>query len=234
MNRFNLSVALLAVLVFMGCSGASTGMGGSLYNRESITNPTDALALLKAGEVRFFNNKNLRQDLSVAKRTLLAGGQSPFVSIVSCSDSRVVSPYIFDQGLGDVFEIKLAGNIVDADALGSIEYGVTKLNTPLVVVLAHEACGAVHATVDINEGKMQLPRESSINSIVQKITPSYNAVKAGFDGTDLELKELISVENANNMKNEILKNSGIKAKVDSGDVQVVVAKYMLDGSVVWQ
>ena len=225
-------LSLISILT-VGCVN-STKM--ETYNRPMISTPTAALELLKDGNERYIKNKNLPQDLSTEKKQALSKGQTPFVTILSCSDSRVVSPYIFDQGLGDIFEIKLAGNIVDDLALGSIEYGVENLKTPLIVILAHESCGSVHATVDVLNKKATVDKNSNVNSIVNKIKPSYETLKHNHTHNlnDLELKELLSVENARNMKLEILKNEKIKAKYDNKNIDIVIAKYMLDGSIFWE
>lgn len=202
-----------------------------------VKSPERSLELLKEGNQRFLNNQSTSYDLSSTRREELKGGQFPFATIVSCSDSRVVASHIFNQGLGELFEVKLAGNVVDRDALGSIEYAVEVLKTPLIVVLGHENCGAVYSTVDINNKKKALPKESAINSIVEKITPSVTSVKEEHkhhEVSDRDLKELVTVENARVMKDKILENNAIKAKVNKNEVKIVVAKYMLDGSIVWE
>lgn len=202
-----------------------------------VKSPERSLGLLKEGNQRFLNNQSTSYDLSSTRREELKDGQFPFATIVSCSDSRVVASHIFNQGLGELFEVKLAGNVVDKDALGSIEYAVEVLKTPLIVVLGHEKCGAVYSTVDINNKKKALPKESAINSIVEKITPSVTSVKEEHkhhEVSDRDLKELVTVENARVMKNKILENNAIKAKVNKNEVKIVVAKYMLDGSIVWE
>lgn len=229
----------LSTLLFMGSQTimGATSKPATNSREQVITNPDKALELLKQGNQRFVNNKSLQQDLSLARREELKKGQFPFATIVNCSDSRVVSPYVFDQGLGDLFEVKLAGNIVEEEAMGSIEFGAAVLNIPLIVVLAHESCGAVHSTVDINNNKMSLPKESSINNIVERITPSFKAVKAAHSHeklNDIEFKELVTVENAKAMKAEILKNPTIRSKVDKNEIKVVVATYMLNGTIVWE
>ncbi|MGL4935670.1 MAG: carbonic anhydrase [Cetobacterium sp.] len=230
MKKNLLSLAVIAVLT-MGCTQIQKQ---DSYTRPKVSTPIEALALLKTGNERFINNKNLDQDLSKEKKDLLSKGQAPFVTLLSCSDSRVVSPYIFDQGLGDIFEVKLAGNIVDDLALGSIEYGIVNLKTPLIVILAHESCGAVHATMDVVNGKLNLDKDSHVHSIVEKIAPSVNKLNQNHNLSDLELKELLSVENARAMKTVILSNKEINTRYKNKQVDIVIAKYMLDGSIVWE
>jgi carbonic anhydrase len=104
----------------------------------------DELEKLMEGNKRYVNGNPLEKDLK-ARREKTLESQKPFCTIVSCSDSRVVPEFIFDANIGEVFVIRTAGNIVDTITLGSIEYGVEHLGTPLLVVLGHEKCGAVTA-----------------------------------------------------------------------------------------
>ena len=113
----------------------------------SPVSPDQALARLMDGNRRYSQNKEQHPDETLARRMELQSSQHPFAVILSCSDSRVPPELIFDQGLGDLFVIRVAGNIVDDDGLGSIEYAVEHLGTKLIVVLGHEKCGAVSAAV---------------------------------------------------------------------------------------
>src|SRR3954451_10886779 len=106
-----------------------------------------ALSRLLAGNERFVAHKERHPDESAGRRRELVSGQHPFAVILGCSDSRVAPELLFDEGLGDLFVIRVAGNIVDDDILASIEYAVEHLGTKLVVVLGHEKCGAVSAAV---------------------------------------------------------------------------------------
>jgi carbonic anhydrase len=116
-----------------------------------------ALRKLLEGNRRFVKGTNVRHDLSAKKRTALGEGQKPFAVILGCSDSRVPPELLFDQGLGDLFVIRVAGNIADDAVLGSIEYAVEHLHTQLVVVLGHEKCGAVTAALEGGHGTGHLP-----------------------------------------------------------------------------
>ncbi|MFL5342866.1 MAG: carbonic anhydrase [Gemmataceae bacterium] len=106
-----------------------------------------ALAQLKAGNVRFVEGKPTARNL-VERRTEVAAKQTPFAIVLTCADSRVAPELVFDQGLGDVFVLRVAGNVVDPLELGSIEYAVEHLHTPLVVVMGHEKCGAIKTKLD--------------------------------------------------------------------------------------
>ena len=110
------------------------------------TDSKQALDLLKAGNARFVSGALAQKDDYTTLREKLSTGQHPFAVVLCCSDSRVAPEIIFDQKLGDLFVIRNAGNIVDEEVLGSIEYAVEHLETPLVIVMGHAACGAVTAT----------------------------------------------------------------------------------------
>ena len=118
---------------------------GLLFAQEAIPTPTAALERLKEGNARFAGDRPAAKDQGSKRRAELARGQRPFAVIITCSDSRVPPETVFDQGLGDLFVIRLAGNVVDTAAVGSVEYAVAHLHVPLVVVLGHEECGAVQA-----------------------------------------------------------------------------------------
>ena len=135
-----------------------------------------SLSLLIEGNERYVSEHFRGDHLDIARRRDLAdNGQHPFALIVGCSDSRVPPEVIFDCGLGDLFVIRTAGNVVDEVGLGSIEYGVAHLGIPLVVVLGHEDCGAVKATVGGGAA------HGFIQAIVDKISVSYKKVSAETD-----------------------------------------------------
>ena len=107
----------------------------------------DALAQLVEGNRRFVSGEVARPHQSAARRAELAKGQAPVAIVLTCSDSRVAPELYFDQGLGDLFVIRNAGNVLDDHVLGSIEYAVEHLHVPLLIVIGHEKCGAVSAAV---------------------------------------------------------------------------------------
>ena len=127
-----------------------------------------AFQSLRHGNERFISGKLLPKDTYAEDRKTLCEGQHPFAVVLCCSDSRVAPEIIFDQKLGDLFVIRNAGNVVDEDVLGSIEYAVEHLETPLVVVLGHSCCGAVTATCQGGD----LP--GHILDIAKRIKPSVN------------------------------------------------------------
>jgi carbonic anhydrase len=130
-----------------------------------------ALKKLMDGNLRYFEHKRTFPDQSPARVAELAKGQHPFAIILGCADSRVSPELLFDQGLGNLFEIRVAGNILDDAVIGSIEYAVLELGTPLIFVLGHERCGAVTAAVN---GKA-VP--GKISTLVAAIKPAVDQVK---------------------------------------------------------
>jgi carbonic anhydrase len=138
----------------------------------------EALERLQDGNRRFVANApNSAVGDSRARRSELASGQEPFAIILGCSDSRVPAEIVFDQGLGDLFVIRVAGNIVAASQIGSVEFAAERFGTPLVVVLGHSRCGAVQATLE----ELMRPKDKrsrNLGSIVDRIRPSVEALLA--------------------------------------------------------
>jgi len=137
----------------------------------------EALNSLRTGNRRFAKGSGGGAVASLLRRTELAEGQAPFAVILGCSDSRVPAEIVFDQGLGDLFVIRVAGNIVAPSQIGSVEFAVERFGTPLVVVLGHSRCGAVLATLD--ELDRPTERQSrNLMSIVDRVRPSVEALLA--------------------------------------------------------
>jgi carbonic anhydrase len=129
----------------------------------------EALARLKKGNQRFRDGVSRHTHETASWRNLLVETQKPFATILGCSDSRVPPELIFDAGFGDLFTIRVAGNIIAEDVIGSLQYGVAHLHTPLVVVLGHEGCGAVSATLE--EMLHKTKELEHIESLIQLIKP---------------------------------------------------------------
>src|SRR5947199_7263352 len=135
-------------------------------------NALAALEKLKQGNARFIQNvRGAEPILSQVRRADFVQGQSPFAVILGCSDSRVPAEIIFDQGLGDLFVIRVAGNVVAPSQIGSVEFAVERFDTPLVVVLGHTSCGGVGATLDVLQGRASA-RSRGLLSIVDRIRPA--------------------------------------------------------------
>lgn len=137
--------------------------------------PDEALEFLIEGNSNFLEGKDLSPPVGPQRRLELAKGQSPFCAYVTCSDSRVPPELLFGRGLGELFIIRNAGNIVDLAAMGSIEYAVAVLKVPLVVVMGHEACGAVDAAVKVVEEDKRFP--GAIGDMIQPILPAVLGVR---------------------------------------------------------
>lgn len=199
--------ALIALLLLSTSSGTSV-------------DPDTALERLQKGNGRVISGKPAHPHQSKTDRTALANGQKPFAVVVSCSDSRVPPELVFDQGLGDLFVIRVAGEVVDSPALGSIEYAIAHLGSRLIVVLGHERCGAVKATID---GGAASP---NIQSLISAIQPAVDAV-AGMKGDKLDLAVRANVERvvrqirAATTSDTTVKVTGMYYDLDTGKVENV-------------
>ena len=132
--------------------------------------PEEALALLRTGNQAFLNDEPIVPPLDRSTRLQLAAGQSPFAAYVSCSDSRVPPELLFGRGLGELFIVRNAGNTLDTAALGSLEFAVSVLSVPLIVVMGHEACGAVQAAVSVVQDQARFA--GNIGKMIQPIIPA--------------------------------------------------------------
>ena len=134
------------------------------------SNPISAWKALKEGNERFVAGQPEHPSQSIADRARLAHGQKPTAVVFGCADSRVAAEIIFDQGLGDMFVVRTAGHVADLAVLGSIEYAVSVLDVPLIVVLGHDSCGAVRAALSaIDDGEVP---GGYVRDIVERVTPS--------------------------------------------------------------
>jgi carbonic anhydrase len=194
----------------------------------------EALESLREGNRRFASDtRDLDSLRSRIKRAELTTGQKPFAIILGCSDSRVPAEIVFDQGLGDLFVIRVAGNIVAPSQVGSVEFAVDQFGTPLVVVLGHSNCGAVTATL----ADLRRPAENqshNIRSIVHRIRPSVEAlVRADVIKDPDELLEHAVRANVRASVNQLRHGSEIlEQMVISGKLLIVGAEYSLETGVV--
>jgi carbonic anhydrase len=183
----------------------------------------DAMLKLLEGNKRYASSKSVHPNQTAERRTEVSNGQAPFAVIVGCSDSRIPPEIIFDQGLGDLFIIRVAGNIVDDIALGSIEYAVDHLGTNLVVVLGHGKCGAVSATVQGGEA------HGHIANIVEVIAPAVEKARSqSGDIIDNAIKANIGL-----VVNRIVSSKPILSDlVNNGKLKVTGAYYNIESGVV--
>src|SRR6188472_4126135 len=143
----------------------------------------EALARLKEGNLRFVANESRTSLLDPTQRSALAAGQEPFAIILGCSDSRVPAELVFDQGFGDLFVIRVAGNIVAPSQVGSVEFAASRFGTRLVVVMGHSQCGAVAATLEDLLGRSST-QSRNLLSIVDRVRPSVEPLLSGRHADD--------------------------------------------------
>ena len=154
---------------------------------QATMTPQKSLLYLKEGNLRFQNNLKANRNL-LEQVNDTSDGQFPFATILSCIDSRVSAELIFDQGLGDIFSVRIAGNFVNEDILGSMEFACKLAGTKLIVVLGHTSCGAVKGACD--GAKM-----GNLTKLIEKITPAVNAVAEPKDASLRNSKNLDFVDN---------------------------------------
>ncbi|MBT1545049.1 carbonic anhydrase [Curtobacterium aurantiacum] len=186
----------------------------------AASTPSDALRLLVDGNARFAADKRRMGRVDPDRRTELEGSQSPFATVLGCSDSRVPFEHVFDAGIGDLFAIRNAGQIVEDVVLGSIEFAVVALGTPLVVVLRHTGCGAVAAA---RSGE-PVPAPH-LQALVDAIAPSVEKVRL----TDAELpQEAVGAAHLEATLRQVIERSGaVSDAIAEGRLAVVGATYDL-------
>lgn len=186
--------------------------------RQQSMTPCDALLRLKEGNDRFVADRPVHRDLLENAR-LTASGQHPYAAIVCCLDSRTAPEQVFDQGIGDVFCARVAGNVVNDDIVGSLEYACRVVGTRLIVVVGHESCGAVKGAVD----RVKLGR---LTGLLDKIEPAVAAAKKETGGTrsssDHALVEQATVDNVLlQMKMILHKSKILRTMLDKGEIALV-------------
>jgi carbonic anhydrase len=200
---------------------------------QEALSPEVALTRLVEGNQRFMAGDLLHPDYGPARRRVVAWEQKPFATLLSCADSRVPPEIIFDQGLGDLFVVRVAGNLLSANILASIEYAAEHLGSPLVMVMGHKKCGAVKAAVETIASGSEAP--GHIASLVTAIEPAVAAaqIKEGGDFVDTAIREnvLQVVENLlvqSPLLAELYERAQIRLvggyyDLDSGEVEILTA-----------
>jgi carbonic anhydrase len=232
MRTFAVTLGFLAFAVGLAFSNPDSG---------TSVPPDEALQKLMDGNKHFVENKLTLAAMSdPATRASLARSQKPYAIILTCSDSRVPPEIIFDKGLGEIFVVRVAGNIPDPVVLGSIEYAAEHLGSTLIMVLGHERCGAVTATVD-SKGKST--GSANIDAIVKVIKPTVKSSakdctpckgeKKCAETKKSEFVECVIDANAKTVAANLTKNSKIlKHLAEEKKIKIVAAKYDLDDGMV--
>ncbi len=177
----------------------------------------EALERLKNGNLRFIEDKLDGKLQNSSRRQELVGGQQPYAIILSCADSRVVPEFTFDSGLGELFVIRVAGNVANTSTLASIEYAIANLDVNLILVLGHENCGAITAAVE----NINKTADKNFRHLFQYITPAIRQAKSS------DINNIVR-KNAELTAQTLYKNSTIvKKAVDSGKVKIIPSYYNL-------
>ncbi|TYC05530.1 carbonic anhydrase [Micromonospora sp. WP24] len=211
-----------AAVVALG-AGAAAQPAAAAPTEPTPPTPTEALRRLLRGNQRFVTGHSRHPHQSLADLHELAAGQHPFAVTIGCADSRVAPELLFDQGLGDLFDNRVAGNIVDDLLLGSVEFAVEEFGSPLVIVLGHERCGAITATIDTIRSGGTAP--GHIGTIVDSLRP---VVESVLDRPGDPVENGVRA-NVKAQVRSLLDRSPILAeKVHEGALAVVGARYDLD------
>jgi methyl-accepting chemotaxis protein len=231
-SRRAVTLGVVISLLLGVLAGRMSASGDAGKSPASPAATPDAVrARLTDGNARFVAGQCEHPNSDTARRTdTAANGQHPVVTVVSCSDSRVPVERIFDQGVGDVFVIRVAGNVCGTDELGSVEYGVDHLGTPLLVVLGHSQCGAVTAAVT------KAAVHGSIPALIDQIAPAVEAARKdhpALSGNDL-VPAAIQANVWQGIHQVLSRSEAVRNRVNAGQLMVVGAIYDLsDGTVVW-
>jgi carbonic anhydrase len=190
---------------------------------QATMTPEKALSYLKEGNVRFQNNLKANRNL-LEQVNATSEGQFPFATILSCIDSRVSAELVFDQGLGDVFSVRIAGNFVNEDILGSMEFACKLAGTKLVVVLGHTSCGALKGACD--DAKL-----GNLTALISKIKPAVAATKEPADpvkrnSQNIDFVNEVAKKNVHLTIDRIMAESHVlKEMSDNGEIKIVGAMY---------
>jgi carbonic anhydrase len=221
-------------LLGLAASAAGLMLAGTVQAKESkappkpenVISPEASLKRLMDGNRRYIDGVARRHDFK-HEREALAGGQNPYAGILSCADSRIAPEYAFDSGRGDLFVCRVAGNFANDDSVASLEYGVAVLGVPLILVLGHDACGAVDATIKSLKDDKPLP--GHMPSLVTALSPAVKAVSGkGGDVLGNAIRQNV-VDNVAKLKSA---SPILSAAVEQNKLKVVGGIYRLkDGKV---
>lgn len=190
--------------------------------QQAEISPDKAIELLKEGNSRFTSGNSIQRDVLMQAKDS-ANGQSPFAAVVGCIDSRAPIETLFDASVGDMFVARVAGNVINEDILGSLEYATAAVNTPLIVVLGHTSCGAVNAAIQ----NVQLGHVNGLTAKIQKAVVHTKMEHKEADEATVSAKTI--EQNAHNGVEEIyMRSTIIRDLVHQGKVKIVPAVYHID------
>src|SRR6186713_1394365 len=192
---------------------------GAAGRSDAADAPADAIARLKSGNARFVANASEALPITAPRRAALVQGQSPFASVLSCSDSRVPPEVIFHTGLGDLFVVRAAGHVSDRSVLASLEYGAEHLHTPLLVVMGHESCGAVKAALDTPASTSLGP---NLDYLLKAIRPA--VARSANQPAEVRLRAAI-LANVEETINQLLETSQLLKRMAENQQLVIVGAY---------
>lgn len=215
-------VLFIGICLALSCHGSDKPAEGP--------SGAEAFRLIHEGNVRFVQGTMIHPNITAQRRLSTAkDGQKPMATILACSDSREPIELIFDQGIGSLFIVRVAGNVANEDEIGSIEYGAGHLHTPLIIVLGHSSCGAVTAAVKNAEVSGSIPRLiNSIKPAVQKASQTPQKDVEALVNASIRENVFLSMENI------FTKSSEVRELVHAGVLSVIGGIYHLDtGTVEW-
>jgi len=222
--------AMTEVVRSKGIDEVAAAIRADQLSRKDLT-PKDVLLEMQRGNGRFWMGLSERPDMTALERRALIMAQAPKMAILSCSDSRVPVEIIFDQGLGEIFVVRMAGNILDATAHGSLEFAVKYLGVKVLMVLGHEACGAVKGAITMSQeaiAKEPFDLQVVLQNIKSNLNiPELNAIS---DGRSRD-REAIVLNTSNQVK-KLQQNQVFAEKVQSGDLLICGAFYEISSGIV--
>jgi carbonic anhydrase len=224
MHKFIASLIVTAGIAVSGAALADDHYRTFDQEAQAALNPAEALQLLKEGNARYVAGESIDRDL-LAQQKATSSGQYPFAVVLSCLDSRSTPETVFDQGVGDLFVGRVAGNVVNTDLLGSFEFATAAAGSKLIVVMGHTSCGAVKGACDGVE-------LGNLTALLDEIEPAMDAVStpAGADrsSANTEFVNKVIETNVRMQVNELLRRSDVvRGLVDEGKVKVVGAVHDL-------
>lgn len=222
---------ILVLFVLLGLSFSVISLTGHSNEAVPAVAPSVVLDTLKKGNGRFVEGKTVHPSQDAKRRQELTKGQHPSAIVLSCSDSRVPPELVFDQGLGDLFTVRVAGNVLGADEVASMEYAVEHLGASVIVVMGHESCGAVKAAIQTPKGEKV--GSADLSALVATIHQNWDATGRKIASStnaaaDKTLREPVKANVNGVVRNLLARSKLIAERVKSGTLKISSAIYSLD------